>query len=74
MERFLLFCQARGTRQLAAVTRALIEAYMATLARQGMAIATRRRKLFALKSFFAWLKTEGHIGTDPAEAVIPPER
>ena len=40
----------------------------------GLAAATRARRLVSLKSFFAYLRAEGRIGSDPAAAVVQPRR
>lgn len=62
-----------ATRGLTDATRADVESFLHALEAQGMAVATRARRLSALKSFYRFAYTEGLRGDDPA-ALIPGPR
>ena len=49
-----------------------LEAYLAHLDRRGLAGASRRRKTYAIKSFFSFLLRSDLIPRDPSERLIPP--
>lgn len=51
-----------------------IEAYIAGLARRGMAAATARRRISALKQFFRFLLAENMRADDPTARLDPPKR
>ncbi len=61
-----------GCNELSDVSLSALETYLAYLDRKGLAGATRRRKTYACKSFFAFLYHAGHLASDPAERLIPP--
>lgn len=54
------------------VTLCALETYLAHLDRRGLAGASRRRKTYACKSFFAFLHRSDIIPGDPAERLLPP--
>lgn len=51
-----------------------IEAYIAGLARRGLAPATARRRISALKQFYLFLLQENLRGDDPTSRLDPPKR
>jgi site-specific recombinase XerD len=56
------------------VARQQLEAYLAELDRRGLSGNTRRRKVAAIRSFFAFLQDAEMIPLSPALKLIPPER
>ena len=69
---FLVFIEKLGLKDLKQVERRHIESYLAQLDRKEYAVATRRRKLSVVKSFFGWLKVSKIIAEDPSKDIIPP--
>jgi len=63
---------ARGTTRLADVTLADLHAYQAEMERQGLGPASRRRKTYAVKTFFKFLHQHGATADDPAARLKPP--
>ncbi|MEM6488759.1 MAG: tyrosine recombinase [Pseudomonadota bacterium] len=63
--------QAAGTR-LIAIDRAFIEAYLARLEAEGRAVATRARRLSAIRRFCRFALLEGWRGDDPAARLRGP--
>jgi site-specific recombinase XerD len=55
-----------------AVTLPHLEAYQAELDRRGLAVSSRRRKTFVIKTFFAFLERFGMITKNVALRLIPP--
>ncbi|MFA5649906.1 MAG: tyrosine recombinase XerC [Proteiniphilum sp.] len=55
------------------VDRHLIRSWIGTLMEQGLKPRTVNRKLSAVKSFFRYLKKQGAIERDPAEAITGPK-
>jgi integrase/recombinase XerD len=53
---------------------AALRAYLATLAKAGMAPRTSARRLSALRQFFRFLYAEGHRGDDPSAAIDSPRQ
>lgn len=66
---FLGFCSARGVASPSAVTAGDIEAYLASAAESGVSVATRARRLAAVRNLFSFLVDEGLIGSNPAATV-----
>jgi integrase/recombinase XerC len=64
--------ERRGREAPEAVTLADLEGWLAALDRRGLAGASRRRKTYAARSFFAFLARGGLIVHDPAAELIPP--
>ena len=62
---FLGFCSRRRIPSLAAVTAGDIEAYLASLDSAGESVATRARRLAAVRSMFAHLGLEGAVPGNP---------
>ena len=69
---FLDFIEMLGLKDLKKVGRRHIESYLAKLDRKEYAVATRRRKLSVIKSFFSWLAVNKIIAEDPSRDIIPP--
>jgi site-specific recombinase XerD len=69
---FLVFVEKVGLKDLKQVERRHVEGYLAQLDRKDYAVATRRRKLSVIKSFFSWLAVTKIIAADPAADIIPP--
>jgi integrase/recombinase XerD len=51
-----------------------IRAWLDRGRRDGLAATTRARRLVAVKSFFAWLRAEDAIATDPAAIIVQARR
>ena len=51
-----------------------VRAYLAHLGSEGLAKASRSRHLSALRTFFAFLKREGRVASNPAKAIATPRR
>ena len=66
------FLDGRGNKPLNQMSRRDLEAYLAELDRRGYAGTSRRRKTYAIKSFFGFLYDSGHIGQDISKRLIPP--
>lgn len=49
-----------------------LQNYLAGLDRRGLAGSSRRRKVFAIKSFFSFLADSRVIPVNPADKLIPP--
>ena len=68
----LLFLERLGRVRLDQVALGDLEAYLAELDRRSLAGASRKRKTYAIKSFFAFLYRSGGIVRDVSERLIPP--
>ena len=68
----LRFLDGQGRTRPVDVVPADLDAFLAHLDRRGLAGASRRRKTYASKSFFAFLHRAGHIPQNPAQELIPP--
>lgn len=73
LEDFATFLIARGTELLTA-DRADIEAYLIDLDNNGMARATRSRRLSAIRQFYAFGYDEGLCEINPALRIAAPKR
>ncbi len=71
---FLFYLQSVNITDIKQIEPKHINSFLASLDRQGLAGATRRKKLIILRTFFSWLKGEGITRTNPAKSVIPPLR
>jgi integrase/recombinase XerC len=49
-----------------------VRSYLSHLRAEGLAKASVARHLSALRTFFAFLKREGHVGANPAKAIATP--
>ena len=68
----ILFLESSGCDEAGEVSFTTLEGYLADLDRRKLAGATRRRKTYAIKSFFTFLHRSGHLPGNPAEQLIPP--
>ena len=50
-----------------------LEAFLAELDHRGLAGSSRRRKVYAIKSFFAFLYRSGHMAGNPSDGLVPPK-
>jgi len=73
LDRLTAFLLARG-RDAATAERADLEAWMADLEAEGLAPATRARRLSAARQFFRFLREEGWRADDPAQRLRGPAR
>jgi integrase/recombinase XerD len=69
---FLAFLASKGTDAIGASAEH-IRAYLATLARKGLAPTSRSRKLSAIRQFFRFLLAEGIRRDDPCSAIDSPK-
>ena len=67
------FLGGSGRRRIDQVSRTDLEAYLAELDRRGYAGTSRKRKTYALKSFFGFLCDSGYAREDIALRLIPPK-
>jgi integrase/recombinase XerD len=73
LDDFLAFVTRRG-RALAATAPADISSYLRAAAEDGLAPASRARRLSAIRQLFKFLAAEGVIAEDPASAFAGPKR
>ena len=66
---FFLFLEEQGVGDFRQVTRGHIAAFLQHEKRQGRAVATRARRLVAIKVFFRYLVAEGHLQQDVTAAI-----
>ncbi len=66
--------ERRGAVEWGRVSPSDISEFLDSEARHGLGVATRARRLAAVRSFFAWLRDEGRIAADPAVSVALPKR
>lgn len=63
---------ALGLGDVNGITTSDLRAHLGALRRRGLAAATLRRKAAALRAWFAWLRRQGHVSTDPARGLRTP--
>jgi integrase/recombinase XerD len=73
LEHFLAFL-ARRNRQLTAAVAADVAAYLRSLSEDGLAPASRARRLSAIRQLFRFLVAEGVVAEDPAHGLTGPKR
>jgi integrase/recombinase XerD len=73
LEHFLAFL-ARRNRQLTAAVAADVSAYLRSLSEDGLAPASRARRLSAIRQLFRFLVAEGVVAEDPAHGLTGPKR
>lgn len=66
------FLEAHDAARLADVSQSKLEVYQAEMERQGLAPASRRRKMYAIRSFFKFLADHGVTGDNLAARMVPP--
>jgi site-specific recombinase XerD len=75
LKHFLHFLEERcGLHTIDQIDKRHLEAYLADLDIRGLSGNTRRRKVAAIRSLFAFLEARGLIVTNPAERLVPPSR
>lgn len=65
LRQFLRFLQRLGLKTLDECHRRHVKAFLGHLSGLSLENVTRRRKLIVIQTFFAWLKTQGVVGTRP---------
>ena len=73
LEDLVAFLEEGSLRRLNQLSLRDLEAYLAELDRRGYAGASRKRKTYAIKSFFSFLYRSGYADKDLAERLIPPK-
>jgi site-specific recombinase XerD len=71
---FVTFQASLGHTEPSHLSLASLHHFLAELDRRGLTGVTRRRKTFALKSFFNFLELHGYIDKNIAEKLVLPER
>jgi integrase/recombinase XerC len=66
------FCAERGVTDPCAIDTLLLREFLASL--EGPAKATLARKQASMRSFFAWMRTTGHIESNPMTPVRTPRK
>ena len=74
LARFASFAVARGARAPTDVTARLLRDYIYHLKDLGLAPASIRRNISALRTYFKFLLAEGHVARDPSERLESPKR
>ncbi len=69
---FAAFCRERGLADWAAVTPAVVRAFVAAGRRAGLAGRTLARRLAAVRAFYRYLLREGAVAANPASEVRAP--
>jgi integrase/recombinase XerD len=72
LSRFIAFLKEQGVETPKAVTHALLREYMYALKDQGLAATSIRRAQSALRTYFGFLASEGHVDADPTERLEAP--
>ncbi len=72
VERLTAWLEGQGVTSPGQVTQAHLRGYVFHLKDSGLAPASIRRALSAVRSYFAFLVEEGAVGTDPTELLEPP--
>jgi len=74
VRQLIAFLKETGNTKASQVTRTDLEAFLAQLDGKGYSGAARRRKLYAMRSFFAFLEDAGIVSANPAGKLTPPKR
>ena len=74
LERFVTFAMTRGARAPVAVSPRTLRDYVYHLKDLGLAPASIRRNVSAVRSYFRFLLGEGHLTRDPSERLETPKR
>lgn len=72
LEGYLAFLDGQGIGSFEAVTREIVVAYEGSLAEEGLAATTVRRRISAVRGYHKFLVREGLAAGNPAEAVDAP--
>lgn len=68
----VLFLEADGCTKPGEVSLSALQGYLANLDSRNLAGATRRRKTYAIKSFFTFMHRSEQLADNPAEQLTPP--
>ena len=74
LARFATYAMARGAAAPTDVTARMLREYMYHLKDLGLAPASIRRNVSALRTYFKFLLGEGHVARDPSERLESPKR
>ena len=74
LTRFALFANAKGAREPAAATPRLLREYIYHLKDLGLAPASIRRNVSAVRVYFRFLLGEGYLTSDPSDRLETPKR
>jgi integrase/recombinase XerD len=74
VERFVTYARARGAAAPPDVTPRLLRAYVYHLKDLGLAAASIRRSVSAVRTYFRFLLAEGHVVSDPTDRLETPKR
>lgn len=73
LEDLIAFLEEQGVTELSEVGLQGLERYQAEMDRRGYKPATRRRKTYAIKTFFKFLHRQGVVKKNVADELIPPK-
>jgi integrase/recombinase XerD len=74
LRRLIAFAAARGVSGPGDVSRKLLRAFVYSLKDVGLASATIRRQISALRTYYGFLLAEGRVETDPTDRLETPRR
>lgn len=74
LERLAVYCVTRGAAVPVEVTHALLREYVYHLKDLGLAPASIRRNVSAVRVYFRFLVAEGHLARDPSDRLETPKR
>lgn len=74
LRRFAEFAVARGVRDPAKITRALLRDFLFLLKDLGLSAATLRREVSAIRTYYSFLLGEGRVRDDPSDRLETPRR
>lgn len=74
IRQFQVFAGERGVGTVESVDQEMVRAYLTHLFMKKVKRVTIARKLSSLKAFFKYLLREGHVVSNPAEAIQTPKR
>ena len=74
LARFATYAMTRGAAAPTDVTARMLREYMYHLKDLGLAPASIRRNVSALRTYFKFLLGEGHVARDPSERLESPKR
>lgn len=73
LDQFLGFLDARSRAAVSADSKD-IQAYLKSLTDEGLAAASRARRLSSIRQFYKFLTSEGVVGSDPASGLSGPKK
>lgn len=72
LEAFVTWAQARGIAEVTSVTLDHLTAFLGSEKKRGLAAASLKLEVIALKIFFRWLTQRKFVAVDPADTLILP--